>query len=127
MFFNIVVEKVWIALHILKRCRKALPLDVISISLNSFLRFEEMLGCGLALHLTLLKDLAVRWRFLLKEFNNTAFQLASFVAFTSLRRNRDKVPLFLTMTGRKPRQVLKNRIMYVREELKRIGFLYPVS
>ena len=118
MFFHVIIEIVGIALQVLKRGRNSLPLDVISIALNSLLRFKEMLGCSLALHLTLLEDFTVSWGLLLEEFGNTTFQLISFVTFTSLRRNRDKVPLFLTMTGREPWESLKNRIMYVREELK---------
>ena len=49
-------------LDVLHRCGNALSSSVISFALSSFLRIEEVLSCGLALHLTFLKDFAIgRW------------------------------------------------------------------
>jgi hypothetical protein len=80
--------------------RNTLSLNILCLTLKSLLRVEEVLGGGLAFHPTFLKDFVIKRRFLAKKFDGLTNQLPAFVSFAGFRWNRDKVSLFLTMTGR---------------------------
>jgi len=107
--------------------REALPLDVLSFALNSLLGLEEVLGSGVTLHLSVLKDLTVSGRFLLEEVLRLAYHLACLVTFASLGIDWGEIPLFLAVASWDSLHSLEDRLLYVREELLRIALLFSVS